>query len=208
MLDFLKEKNNEEKDSVGTEPQDLQTNEPEDKKDYLTVAPKEKRTRRSTYALMFFFLLGLGCLMIMIKKSTPQAAIGSIITPEDQRVEDIIARFGSVNSNISSQMDEILEKFYKYNEVHQVPINSLSKNPFRSREFLSSVFVEPVASAVKSQTMQLISIMQSEQGNCCMINDKILFEGDMIGEYQVMKITDNTVFLTDGTNETQLKLSD
>ena len=223
MLDFLKEnsieKNNIEekgtgaKDTEATEPQVSQANEaegpkdPEENEEYLTVAPKEQKTRRSTYALIFFFVFGLCCLVVMIKKSTPQAAMGSIMSPEDLRIEEIISRFGGANSNISSQMDDILKKFYKYNEVHQIPVNSLSKNPFKSREFFSSV-TESSSKAVKSQTMQLISIMQSEQGSCCMINDKILFEGDTIGKYNVVKITENIVFLSDGVDETQLKLSD
>ena len=42
---------------------------------------------------------------------------------------------------------------------------------------------------------QLFAICQTEQGNFCMINDKILYEGDSIKEYKVSQISDDFVKL-------------
>ena len=45
--------------------------------------------------------------------------------------------------------------------------------------------------------MKLLSIMQSEsdQGACCMITDKILYEGDYIRDFKVRQIGDGFVKL-------------
>ena len=43
--------------------------------------------------------------------------------------------------------------------------------------------------------MQLVSIMQTGQGNCCMINGKILYEGDSIQGFVVRQINDSFVKL-------------
>lgn len=46
-----------------------------------------------------------------------------------------------------------------------------------------------------AKNMQLLSIMESADGMCCMIDDKILYEQDTIKGFKVMKITDNAVTL-------------
>jgi hypothetical protein len=47
----------------------------------------------------------------------------------------------------------------------------------------------------QTKNMQLMSLMQSEQGNCCMIDDKILYEGDLIKGFKVSQIGDGFVKL-------------
>ena len=56
--------------------------------------------------------------------------------------------------------------------------------------------------------LQLLSIMQSDQGNCCMINDRILYEGDSIRGFKVCRIGDSFVKLKYEDVEIVLKLSE
>ncbi|MHC4722572.1 MAG: hypothetical protein ACYS6I_07670, partial [Planctomycetota bacterium] len=59
-----------------------------------------------------------------------------------------------------------------------------------------------------AQDMQLLSIIQSDQGNCCMIDDRILYEGDSIRGFKVREIGDTAVKLQSQESEIVLKLSE
>jgi hypothetical protein len=56
--------------------------------------------------------------------------------------------------------------------------------------------------------MQLLTIMQSEQGNCCMIDDKILYKGDTIRDFKVVEVGDTSVKLESNGVDIELKLSE
>ncbi len=58
----------------------------------------------------------------------------------------------------------------------------------------------------KAKSMRLWSIMQSNQGNRCMIDDKILREGDSIKGFKVLQIGDSFVKLESGGAEVVLRL--
>jgi len=60
----------------------------------------------------------------------------------------------------------------------------------------------------QAKDMQLLSIMQSERGNCCMIDDRILYEGDSIKSFTVKQISDSFVKLASEGIEIILKLSE
>jgi hypothetical protein len=106
-------------------------------------------------------------------------------------------------------MDEIVNKFYEFSEVLQVQVNELAKNPFELEVFLANLKRKPDEKIPeidpetirqqqirqKSRQMQLVSIMQSEQGTCCMIDNKILYEGDLIRDFRVRQIGGNYVRL-------------
>ncbi|TSA56980.1 MAG: hypothetical protein D4R45_00055 [Planctomycetaceae bacterium] len=47
----------------------------------------------------------------------------------------------------------------------------------------------------KAKEMKLHGIMRSDRGECCMIDDKTLYEGDYIKEFMVRQIGDNFVKL-------------
>ena len=80
----------------------------------------------------------------------------------------------------------VVKKFYEFSDVGQVKVDELVKNSFNSRldarySMLDSRYsiLDGRESRIENQgdEMQLMSLMQSEQGNCCMIDDKILYEG-------------------------------
>src|SRR3972149_4712123 len=206
MLSFLREQEIEDTMQQTAKPVNPgQTDEiqPQSQtQEYLTVASKSKDVRKSTMLLAVLFGIGLLCLMFMIKKSSPQSASAEIINMEETQIEMAITRLTGVKSEMFSSMDEIVKKFYEFSNVLQVQVNELVKNPFELELFLASLrgkaqsegknFNINAEMIIKQQTkdMQLWSIMQSEQGNCCMINDKILYKGDSIKGFEILEIGD------------------
>ena len=187
--------------------------------EFLTVASHGKRVRKTTTLLAVLFIIGLLCLWFMIKKSTPKSASAAGDKTEDSLVETAIARLTGVKTEMFSRMDEIVGKFYEFSEVPQVKANELAKNPFElettSGNLKSSTENEMNARELwqqqlrqNSKGMQLWSIMQTQQGYRCMIDDEILDEGDSINNFKVSQIGDNFVKLESDGVQIELKLSE
>ena len=178
--------------------------------EYLTVAARNKSARKSTTLVAILFGIGLLCLGFMIKKSTPKTAAAAPAA-EETKIEVAIARLTGASSEMFNRMDQIVKKFYEFSDVFQVQVNELVKNPFALETFLSSLMTK--VDAPKQETsvdaemimqqqlrkqakdLNLLSIMQSDRGNCCMINDTILYEGDLIRCFKVAQIGDSFVTL-------------
>ena len=99
----------------------------------------------------------------------------------------------NVNSNASTSLWELL--FYK-----QKLMKPPSKFAFISEaeEKVPEIDVEGLRRQLirqKAKELKLLSIMQSEQGNCCMIGSKILYEGDSIKDFYVRRIGNNSANL-------------
>jgi len=173
---------------------------------YLTVAHK-KRARKSNYVLMILFCAGMLILWVMIKKSTPQSAAAAV--SGDTQIETLLNKIAGVRLEMFSNLDEIAERFYKFADVQQV--EGLVRNPFKA-ELLYGNFGQAVSakssnygvypeSAKQGEQerdtghMQLLSIMTSDERNCCMIDDRILYEGDSIKGFKVQQIGANFVKL-------------
>ncbi len=174
--------------------------------EYLTVSVKDKNVRKSTMLLAVLFGIGLVCLWFMIKKSTPQTTAAAKVGNEETQIENAITQLTGVRSELFNRMDEIVKKFYEFSDVQQIKVHELVKNPFEYELFTGNVREssdirrggsDSDAEMFRQQTdkMQLLSIMQSQAGNCCMINDKILYEGDTIKGLKVCHIGDNFVKL-------------
>jgi len=215
MLSFLREQGNgdlpAQKPDTGVESAPGDGAEKPQEQEYLTVAAPGKRTRKSTILLAVLFITGLLCLGYMIKKSTPKAASAASDVTEETQLEVAIARITGVKSEMFNSMDEIVRKFYEFSDVVQIKVGELVKNPFKLELFSANVKEEPRIEIKvpeidtemvqqqqirqKAKEMRLLSIMQSDQGNCCMIGDKILYEGDYIRDFMVRQIGDNFVKL-------------
>jgi len=230
MLSFLREQGYEDSmDSKESKtPKDgtkQQGNAPADKnqqQQYLTVAAQGKNVRKMTMMLVVFFGVGLLGLLFMIKKSAPKTAAASEQSVEESQIEKAIERLTGVGSEMFKRMDQIVGKFYEFSDVKQVGVDELAKNPFEHQIFLAEVGEtsdskddQMKAELIRRQRlkqgtkdMQLLTICQTDQGNCCMIDDKILYEGDMIKGYKVGQISDNSVKLELEGVEIVLKLSE
>jgi hypothetical protein len=94
--------------------------------------------------------------------------------------------------------------------VLQVEVGELVKNPFKL-ELAATKVEEPRveikvpevdAEMVKqrrirqeAKEMKLLSVMQSDRGRCCMVGDKILYEGEYIKDFKVCQIGNSFVKL-------------
>jgi len=214
MLSFLREQGNG--DLPAQQPNPASETTPGDgvektqEQQYLTVATHKKRTRKSTTLLAILFIAGLVCLGYMIKKSTPKAASGAYDSSEDTQLEQAVSRLTGVKSEMLNSMDTVVNKFYEFSDVLQVKVGELAKNPFKL-ELVTAKVEEPRveikvpeidAEMVKqrqirqeAKEMQLLSIMQSDRGRCCMVGDKILYEGEYIKDFKVRQIGDSFVKL-------------
>jgi len=191
--------------------------------EYLTVANRDKNVRKSTTLLTVLLVAGILCLWFMIKKSVPQASPAAAVGAEEKQIEMAISHITGVRSEMFDRMDEIVSKFYEFSNVQQVKLNELAKNPFKHETFLGNIGVldnKNANSAIDAEqlrqqqirqqmeNMQLFSIMKSDNKNCCMINDKIVYEGDSIGSFKVIQIGDGFVKLESEGVELILKLQE
>jgi len=177
--------------------------------EYLTVAANSKSLRRSTMLVVALVAVGVFSLLLMIRRSQPQAA-SAAANASDQRIESAISRLTGVRSEMAGRMDEIVKKFYEFSDVVQVKVGELAKNPFEVEGFAKDlsagvVAEDPAAQAdflrrqrieQQAKTLKLLSVMRSaEQGTCCMINDQILRQGDVIEGFTLLEIANNSVVL-------------
>jgi preprotein translocase subunit SecG len=217
MLSYLRDPN------LAELPADKETQvSQQQEQECLTVATHGKDVRKSTTILGVLFIIGLICLGIMIKKSEPQkAAASTTVNTDEQQIQSAITRLTGIESEMFKRMDEIVKKFYQFSDVVQIQVNQLVKNPFQLESFLESMnantgnnnsgidaeMILQEQARVKSEKMKLYSIMQSERGTCCMINNKILYEGDTIDDFEVVKISTDNVLLKLEKFEITLRLS-
>jgi hypothetical protein len=192
--------------------------------EYVTVAARQKQVRKTTILLAVLFGIAALCLWFMIKKSTPQVATAAAVGTEDTQIEKVLTRLTGVRSEMFNRMGEIVKKFYEFTNVQQVNVHELVKNPFELETLTGDL--EEISNTdekgsdrdaemmrqqrLRQQTknMQLLSIMQSDQGRCCMIDDRILYEGDSIRSFEVRKISDTFVKLGSEDLEIILRLSE
>jgi hypothetical protein len=179
--------------------------------EYLTVAANSKSVRRSTTLVAILVAIGLVCLMFMIRKSQPQAASGKQSTSDETKIEAAISRLTGVRSEMTDHMDAIIKKFYEFSDVFQVKVGELAKNPFEVEGFMTKGLKDTAiisddpqvkAEAIRRQKMQeqartlrLLSIMRSDNGHSCMINDQILRQGEAVEGFTVNQIGNNFVEL-------------
>jgi len=184
-----------------------------DEQQYLTVSAHNKTVRNTTMLLAALFVIGLLCLLFMIKKSTPQTASAELADTEETQIEQAITRLTGIRSEMFQGLERIVNKFYEFSDVQQVKVDELAKNPFKLELFLDSLkgisdseeggfrispeMIRQQQLQGQAEKMQLLSIMQSEQGNCCMIDDRILYEADSIKGFTVRQIGDSFVKLVE-----------
>ncbi len=214
------EKQNAERHKGASGPQHPQPSGAQDNDEtgeYLTVASRKGQARKTTYLLVFLFFVGVLCLWLMIKKSVPDTASASGPDSEQSRIEQAITRLTGGRTEVFGGLEKIVNKFYEFSAVEQVNVDELAKNPFKHQIYLGDVTESMIADEAdaenerllrQSRNMQLLSIIQSEQGNCCMIDDKVLYQGDSIGGFTVHAIRDRSVTLKSENLEIVLKLTE
>jgi hypothetical protein len=211
MLSFMREQESRtaSEPSRDAGPPDSGASNIPETQEYLTVAANSKSLRRSTILVAALVGIGLVCLLLMIRKSQPQGAAAATGKNDQSKIEAAINRLTGVRSEMSGHMDEIVKKFYEFSDVVQVRVGELAKNPFEEEN--AAPDLRPVIATDSSlsqaemarwqqleqqaRKLKLLSIMRSEQGDCCMINDQILAEGDMVGPFTIARVGSNFVEL-------------
>ncbi len=214
MMSFMREQgagNPSDHSSAATEPQGALPVSAPEAQEYLTVAANSKNVRRSTITVAILVAIGLVCLLFMIRKSQPQAAAAKQAATDETKIEAAISRITGVRSEMTDRMDAIVKKFYEFSDVFQVKVNELAKNPFEVEGGMMKglkgqdvVTDDPQVQAElirrqkmqeKAGTLRLLSIMRSDYGHSCMINDQILQQGQTIEGFTVAQIGSNSVEL-------------
>jgi len=185
--------------------------------DFLTVSGHSKKLRQSTIVLGALFVVAGAMVWFMVKKTTPAEA--AVDTSESQaQIETVLAQLDTMQTEMNSQMDSVVGRFYQFNNIEQVEVDELKKNPF-TREYGKTPaaaddmernelkFIRETARR-KLAEMELWSITETPNGKCCMINDKLLNVGDGINEMTVKSIDLKTVTLDYNGVLVELKLSE
>ncbi|MHC4638709.1 MAG: hypothetical protein ACYTBV_14605 [Planctomycetota bacterium] len=218
MLSYMKEPESPNQTPQGAH--DINENNPQQQQEYYTVASRSEVARKTTCLLVILFVVGIAGLWFMIQKSSPSKTSASTMTTEEAQIEKALSQLTGVKTEISNNMDEIVNKFYEYSEVKQVEVDSLSKNPFKHELYAGDVKNDDLGTGLdseilrqerlteQSKDMKLLGIMQSKKGNCCMIDDKVLYKGDKIQDFIICEIAENYVKLESEGFEIILKVSE
>ena len=212
MLSFMRE--NEKQDAVDANAMsDLETSE--GTQEFLTVSGHEQRVRQSTIVFSVLFAVGVGALFFMVKKAKPMAAIASESQTEEAQIEAAITRLTGVSSEMMTHMDEIVDKFHEFENVQQIGVGELAKNPFSIEVYGQTLKIEEendvqdidpillLEQQVKerAKALELLSILRESDDNRCMIDDTICRVGDVIKGFKVLHIGSNQVELKWVTDE-------
>lgn len=219
MLSYLRDGHNQT--PAASQMEDAQENQDGSlcqQEDFLTVSGQGKKLRQSTIILIVLFAVAGAMVWFMVKKITP-AKVAAGPSESQVQLETALSQLNSMQTEMNSQMDSVVGKFYQFNNVEQVEVNQLKKNPF-TREFersrVSSSLnmgqneLKYVRERARQQAsgMELWSITSTPNGKCCMINDKLLYVGDSFNEMTVKTIGQNTVTLDYNGVLVELKISE
>ena len=183
--------------------------------DYLTVSNNSQKVRQSTMAVAVLFAIGALGLWLMVKKTTPAAANAE--PSQDQvQLETALAQLDSMKAEMDSQMSSVSGRFYQFNNVDQVGVEELKKNPFIRGEMggdsgssgtgdQRQEQIQQEAQII-SMSLELWSITATPKGICCMIDDKVLYQGDTYRNMTVKSITEKIVTLEYKGTDVELKM--
>jgi len=199
MLSFMQDNNRiNTGEHEGTDAE-LDENQSTAEQNYLTPAAHGKNAKRTTIILVVLFTVGALCVWFMIKKVAP-TLVAAAMSPEEAQIENALTQLTGIKTQMHNSIDQMLGQFYQFADVDQIGVGELKKNPFRHELYLSDIegLLDEYPETLNISTgsdLQLWGILQTEQGNCCMINDKIVYKDDWIGGLKVVRVTGKFVEL-------------
>jgi hypothetical protein len=183
--------------------------------DYLTVSNNSQKVRKSTTAVAVLFAIGALGLWLMVKKTTPAAA-NAEPSQNQVQLETALAQLDSMKAEMDSQMNSVSGRFYQFNNVDQVEVEELKKNPFIRGEIGGGAGTSGAGdqrleqiqqeAQILSMGLELWSITATPKGICCMIDDKVLYQGDTYRNMTVKSITEKIVTLEYKGTDVELKM--
>lgn len=223
MLSYMNEQDDSKKLNINAsevEAEDVpkQTNDPS--QDHIKLAEHGKNARQSTTILAVLFAVGVLCLWVMVKKVVPAPA-DAAASQQEMQIEEAIAQLTGIRTEVDTKMDSLVGNFYEFSKVEQVKAHDLKRNPFRhslgfggfsqgmgdfgiSKEMLVAEEIRD-----RGEQMELFSVMRDGNGvGSCMIEDKLLNEGDSINGFKVRKIGSKQVELEHNETIVTLKMAE
>ena len=222
MMDFLKQNGSGDLDNLKSPAKGDHDAELGSDSSFVTTTSREKSIKNGTIVFAVVFCVSLVCLWFMIKKTTPQAVMAKTASDDSMQIENAIAKVTGTKAEFFKGIDNVVGKFHEFSSVLQIKVNELQKNPFEHQKYSASSLSseqDPAESATDRERaakfalekdaggMQLLSIMSSSNGYCCMINDKMLKKGDTIDGWRVVAITSKSVELSAQGMQKVLKIS-
>jgi len=177
--------------------------------EYLTTSVQKTNVKRGTLIVIGLFVIGAVGLFLMIKKSTPQTA-SAVTVESNNEIDMAIAKLSGIKAEMFKRMDNIAKKFEEFSSTNQVAVDDLQRNPFKMHSIndtFSNSMKRKTQRSVTKTAFELDSIMQSPDGNFCMIDGNIFYIGDYVNEYKVTEIGRDHVKLSTGTDTKILEIS-
>jgi hypothetical protein len=176
--------------------------------DYLTVAGHGQKLKQSTIVLCVLFAVGAAAVWFMIKKTVPVTAQAAVATDQLQ-IEAALAQVEKMKHDMDTQMNTVVGRFYQFSDVRQIGVDELKRNPFRREVAVKGPSADSTNEAIaarqrqkllaeaqqETQKLELWSITSTPRGMCCMIGEKVLYQGDSIGDMRVESIYPKRVVL-------------
>ena len=210
MLSYLKE----EKSVPASSNMEADDGSATTAQDYMTVSGHGQKLKQSTIALAVLFGIGVLGIFLMVKKTTPTSA-NAQTAQDSSQLDQALAQLKTMQSEMDTQMNSVAGRFYQFTNVEQVAVDELKKNPFQLElDYTTTGNSNPSQkreqiqqeAQVLSMGLELWSITATPKGMCCMIDDKVLYEGDTYKDMTVKTITPEIVTLTYKDVDIQLKL--
>jgi len=202
------------KDAAGKEVSDQVGDSCED---YLQPSDNAKIVKRNTMVLGVLFAAGILSLVFMIKRVNLSSA-NAAISNDALQIESAVANLSGIQAEMGGKLSEVVSKISNLSEIEQVAVNQLQKNPFRHSSVIDFDMVD-LDMGDKSQnssgqritnradSLRLWTIMYSDKGRSCMINNELLYEGDSISGFRVSRIGDDFVELSSNGSRILLRMS-
>ena len=185
--------------------------------DYLLPSNNVKNVKRNTIVLGVFFAIGILLLVFMIKRVNPSIA-NAAISEDVLRIESAVANLNGIQAEMGGKFSEVVRKISSLSDIEQVGVEELQKNPFHHSSVVNFAMVD-LDMANKSHSsgdqqisnsadsLRLWTIMSSDKGRSCMINNEIVYEGDLIFGLRVSRIGDDFVELSSNGSSILLRMS-
>lgn len=188
----------------------------ESQEEYLMPSNNVKSVKRSTMVLTVVFVIGILSLVLMIKKVTPSIA-NAAISEDALQIENAVASLSGIKAEMGGKLSEVVNKISSLSDIEQVEVDQLKKNPFRHGSMINFDLIEVemgdnsqsagLMTSNRADSLKLWTIMSSQKGRSCMINDKVLGEGDSISGLRVSFIADDYVELSANGARVLLRMS-
>lgn len=189
----------------------------ESQEDYLLPSNNVKNVKRNTIVLGVFFAVGVLSLLFMIKRANPSTA-NAAVSDDVLQIENAVASLSGIQSEMGGKFSEVVSKISSLSDIEQVGVDQLQKNPFCHNSVIGIDMIE-LDMGNKTQrssdqwitnradSLRLWTIMYSDKGRSCMINNEILYEGDLISGFRVKRIGDDFVELSSNGASVLLRMS-